>query len=85
MYCIGWYSLGFYYVIYVYNVYVGILVENIRLFFCVVKFYVIKKVCEFVGIKFFLILNLFYLMWVFFVGNCIYICYFCIWISRGSI
>lgn len=57
MYCIGWYSLGFYYVIYVYNVYVGILVENVRLFFCVVKFYVIKKVCEFEGIKFFLILN----------------------------
>lgn len=85
VHCIGRHSPGFYYVTYVHNAYVGILAENIRSSFCVVKFYAIKKACELVGIKFLLISNSFYLTWVPPVGNCIHICHLCIWISRGSI
>lgn len=64
VHCIGRHSPGFYYVTYVHNAYVGILAENIRSSFCVVKFYAIKKACELVGIKFLLISNSFYLTWV---------------------
>lgn len=71
--------------LHMYTTLIGILAENIRSSFCVVKFYAIKKACELVGIKFLLISNSFYLTWVPPVGNCIHICHLCIWISRGSI
>lgn len=45
------------YVTYVHNADVGILAENVRSSFCVVKFYAIKKACELEGIKFLLISN----------------------------